>query len=161
MPSGSAVAPYHQSRDSIARSFRVFRGPSDPPSMAQEIRLRANVEMFEPQPEILRSRLVRTSRGPLWALATTNLVCIVHARGSACAPRVRAIGMGVLLGVFSPPDPRHHRMHNFLVLGLVPDDVIQAVASINGSRRIVVDAKQNIVSVAGDQPIQLAQLLRR
>jgi hypothetical protein len=156
----SGAQRHHPLDDTLLRAFRIFETPSERLSAADYRRVRANIENFESGAELQRTQLADSSHGSLWALTTSHLVCIVRTQAAACASKREAITIGVLLGVFSPPDQLRPNMHNFLVQGLVPDDVTQAVASHNGNRSIVVDAERNIISIAGHQPIQLRRLLR-
>lgn len=67
---------------------------------------------------------------------------------------------GVGLGVFDPPDEHQRGMHNFLVQGIVPDDVSGVRVSIDNGRQLTVDVEENVFSVAADKPIHIKRLLR-
>jgi hypothetical protein len=71
-----------------------------------------------------------------------------------------ATSEGVSLGTFSPPSKRVHRLHHFMVLGLVPDGVERIELKI-GMRRKTVEVKNNLYSVASDRPIFVRRLIHK
>lgn len=78
----------------------------------------------------------------------------------ACDRERRAMREGVSLGVFDPPDEHRRGMHNFLVQGIVPNDVKQVLVLINNRRSLILDVKDNVFSIAADRPIHVKRLLR-
>ena len=143
-----------------AEAFRVFRSFPSHPSKETLQSIRRALDLYEPAARVTRLHRSYTASGYVWVVATERLMCIVHSRGSACAPIPRAIQGGVVLGVFDPPDGHHKEPHNFLMLGLVPDGVTTVSGLVNYHRRILLPVKGNLVSATGDEPIHVKRLVR-
>lgn len=149
-----------QPRDSgLATTFRIFRSPTETPPEVEKRRIMIGLAAHKER-RVPDTQLVKTEQGPLWILHTPRLICISHIRGMACDRRRRAMSKGVGLGVFDPPDEHQRGMHNFLVQGIVPDDVSGVRVSIDNGRQLTVDVEENVFSVAADKPIHIKRLLR-
>lgn len=66
---------------------------------------------------------------------------------------------GVFLGTFQPPTKRRPVPHRFLLQGVVPDGVKGARVVVGMDQQISIPLKPNIISVEGDVPIHVKQLL--
>lgn len=98
-----------------------------------------------------------------WAFSTRGMVCLAQGgRGSAaCTSPGDAIENGVTLGAFSPPSPTNPRLHDFLVIGLVPDSVALVHITI-GHADHVVAVHNNMFSVASHtRPIIVHRFVHR
>ena len=98
-----------------------------------------------------------------WAFSTRGMVCLAQGgRGSAaCTSPKDAIENGVTLGAFSPPSTTIPRLHDFLVIGLVPDSVALVHITI-GRADHVVAVHNNMFSVASDtRPITVHRFVHR
>jgi hypothetical protein len=91
------------------------------------------------------------------------MVCLAQGgRGSAaCTSPEDAIENGVTLGAFSPPSTTNPRLHDFLVIGLVPDSVALVQITIGRADRVVAPYR-NVFSVASDaRPITVHRFVHR
>jgi hypothetical protein len=144
----------------VRQAFQIFATDPDHLPDREELLIQANIGAFRSSSPLSRVHLVPTEHGRLWLFTTSNLVCLAHQRGAACAPILKAKKVGVFLSVFRPPTELEPRLHDFLVLGLVPDGVRKVIASADG-HRLAANVEENTFSLAGDQPIQLQRLQRR
>lgn len=92
-------------------------------------------------------------------------MCLVQANlGSiSCSRRRQARSQGVVLGTFKPPTKEIPALHEFLVLGVVPDDVRFVVATIGRhlhERHIRVAVRNNVFAIAAEQPVLVRKLVR-
>src|SRR5215217_208000 len=113
-----------QGEENVAARFKVLRTPSEdlPPPLGRHIvRLLRRSEKTKP----VNTQLVRTSRGSVWIFLNGQKMCIVQANfGSvSCLKKQLAGSQGVTLGTFKPPSKEVPRMHQFQVIGVMPDDV--------------------------------------
>jgi hypothetical protein len=91
------------------------------------------------------------------------MVCLAQGgRGSAaCTSPEDAIENGVTLGAFSPPSATNPRLHDFLVIGLVPDSVALVHITIGRADRVVA-VHRNMFSIASDtRPIIVHRFVHR
>lgn len=98
-----------------------------------------------------------------WAFFTHGMLCIAQGgRGSAaCTSPQAAVENGVTLGAFSPPSTTNPRLHEFLVLGLVPDSVALVHIAI-GRADHVVAVHNNMFAAASDtRPIIVRRFVHR
>jgi len=65
---------------------------------------------------------------------------------------------GLSLGIVNRPTDKQPKGRRFLVLGLVPDGVT-SVLLVVGAREATVPVRDNLYSLAANQPILLKQLL--
>jgi hypothetical protein len=151
--------------ESIAVAFKVLRTRSErlPPPLAQHIaRLLKASEKAKPA----NTQLVRTRGGSIWAFLTGEKMCLVQANlGSiSCSKKRLARSQGVVLGTFKPPSNEVPHLHQFLVLGVMPDDVRYVSATIGRhlhKRHIRVPVRHNVFAIAAEQPVLVRRLGRR
>lgn len=147
-------------KDADVRGFHLFSTPVEHPSAREEGYLRRNTSPYGLEAGVLRSQLVVTELGRIWVFPNGRLVCIANARAAACAPRRAAHESGVFLGVFSPPDTGNPSIHNFLVVGLVSDDVRAVTVVVGDHAPVTLDVANNIFNIRARKPIQVLQLVR-
>lgn len=145
------------SRPAIPPAFKVFLTPPESIPKEEERAIWKSISAFRPESPITLAHLVSTPYGGLWVFATSNLVCIAHRRGAACTPWGKAERRGVFLSVFRPPTRSQPQMHDFLVLGLVPNSVRRVIA-VSGRTRVATAVRENVFTFAGDRPILLRRL---
>jgi hypothetical protein len=112
------------------------------------------------KPRVRFTHAYLAERDGLWVLSSKRWLCIAQAEAVSCAPTTVAIKEGVLLATFRPPTKRFPAPRDFLLQGLVPDDVQQVVVTIGKRRQLILDVKNNVFSVERDQPVHLKRLLR-
>jgi hypothetical protein len=152
-----------QSHRAVKEHFLLLRGPTEtlPQSLRSHLgrllRGRSNRELRP----FLAHRAVADEE-PIWVFMERRNLCLAQGGlGSvACSKVHRAELDGVSLGVFSPPSKDVPRPHDFLLLGLAPNDVRKVEITI-GKRRQLIDVKKNLYFVAGDQPILVKRLIRK
>ena len=144
----------------LALSFQIFRSPTETLPQVAAHRISKALDDTYNANRASNSQLATTKEGPLWVFHAARFVCISHARGMACDRVRRAMREGVSLGVFDPPDAHRRGMHNFLVQGIVPNDVKQVLVVINNRRQLTLDVNANVFSIAADRPIHVKRLLR-
>lgn len=159
--SGSSTSELERSSldKALASSFQIFRTPTETPPQAEAHRISGALDTYNAS-KVANIQRAATEQGPLWMFHTARFLCISHTRGMACDREQRAVREGVSLGVFDPPDQHRSGMHNFLVQGIVPNDVKQVLVLINNRRKVILDVKENVFSIAGDRPIHVKRLLR-
>jgi hypothetical protein len=145
----------------LAQSFGILRSTPDSPTPIEEGWINSAVRPFGQEGHLLAAHRMRTERGDLWVLPTRRLLCIAQVpHGSAsCVPIRPALTEGVVVGTFDPPNSRIPHPHNFIVHGVVPDDVNQALVVMNHRQHRRVDVKGNSFSVSADKPIHVKELL--
>jgi len=147
-------------REANALAFHLFSTPVEHLGAKEEQRIRRTTSAYGLEAGVLRSQLVMTEFGRIWAFVHGRLICIANAGAAACAPRRAARESGVLLGVFSPPNDRDPSIHDFLVQGLVSDDVKAVTVAVAEHGRITVDVANNVFSISASKPIHVLQLVR-
>lgn len=75
-------------------------------------------------------------------------------------PKYRARHEGVFLGTFRPPTNRDPTLHDFLVQGVVPNDVGRVLLVLGSHRKAIVAVRANVFSFEADEPIHVKSLLR-
>lgn len=161
----SQLSSAREGEKSIAAAFKVLRTRSEhlPPPIAQHIaRLLKASEKASP----VDTQLVETRGGSIWVFLTGERMCLVQANfGSiSCLKKRLARSRGVVLGTFKPPSKEVPRLHRFLVLGVVPDDVRYVSATIgrhSHERDIRVSVRNNVFAIAAEQPVLVRRLGRR
>lgn len=114
----------------------------------------------------VNTQLARTRGGRVWIFLTDRQMCLVQANfGSiSCMEKRLARLKGVVLGTFKPPSDETPYLHQFLVLGVLPDDVRYVSATIGRhrhQRHIRVPVQNNVFAIAAEQPILVRGLGRR
>jgi hypothetical protein len=147
---------YRGGDKAIVAEFKVFRTPSErvPPFLLRRIdRLLKRSEKVN----LVNTQLVETRTGPVWIFLNGQKMCLVHASfGSACLKQRLARLHGITLGTFKAPTKEVPRMHQFLVLGIMPDDVKYVSATIGRERRkrhIRVPVQNNVFSIAAERTV--------
>lgn len=161
----SPLSSNQEGEESIAAAFQVLRTPSEhlPPPLAQHIaRLLNASEKAKP----VHTQLARTRGGPVWVFLTREKMCLVQANfGSvSCSTRRLARSQGVVLGTFKPPSQEVPYLHQFVVLGVMPDDVRYVSSTIGRHshvHHIRVPVRNNVFAIAADQPVSVRGLGRR
>lgn len=154
-----------EGEENIASAFMVLRTPSEhlPPPLAKHIaRLLKASEKAKP----VNTQLVSTREGSVWIFLTGEKMCIVQANfGSiSCLKQRLARSQGVVLGTFKPPSKEVPYLHQFLVLGVMPDDVRYVSATIgrhSHEHHIRVPVRNNVFAIAAEQPVLVRGLGRR
>lgn len=152
----SSPAPEH---DEVRGSFRIFRSPPEKALSAADRRSFNSLAIAAPNERPEGAQLA-VEHGNLWVLSTDRLLCLAQPKGAACAPKRVAIREGVLLGTFQPPTTEHPVPHNFLLQGVVPDDVKKVQVVIGRNHLLIANVKGNVFAVERDQPVHLKRLLR-
>lgn len=121
--------------------------------------------LMRKQPDQFRPLLVqrsRTAHGTAWTFVNDSAICLAQGGfGSvACSRWAPAKKDGVVLGTFTPPSGRFKQPHDFLVLGLVPNGVVQVALRV-GRRHRVVAVSHNLFTATSDVPILVARLIRQ
>lgn len=144
----------------LRRSFRILRTSPEHLRGSERSRILKHLSLDGSQALISEPQRAVTKYGPLWIFPTSkHLLCIAQARGGGCAPVKVARKKGVYLGVFRPPTKQQPVLHDFLVQGVVPDDVKQVVVTV-GNRHTRLSVRRNIFSVKAEQPVHVKRLLR-
>jgi hypothetical protein len=152
-PSSSAGLGYR-------RAFRFLGAPQETPRSPADKDSVKHVWLVDPHAHPEQTQLV--SLHPfLWAVSTERLLCISQPRGAACASKWGAARRGVLLATFQPPTPRQPKPHDFLLQGLVPDDVNEVAVVIGKLQHQRVVVTRNTFSVKRDKPVRLLRLIRK
>lgn len=163
--SGCAASDQSPSEgDSISAAFDVMRGDSErfPEHLAKDI---ARVLSRSGSARPFNTQLLETGAHRAWAFLYAKKLCLVRAdQGSVgCASKSLARSRGVVLGTFTPPTKRVRRMHGFLIIALLPDDVRYVSATVgrkSQSRHIRVPVRRNVVAISAERPILLRGLVR-
>jgi hypothetical protein len=151
--------------ENIAAAFKVLRTRSEPlPSPIVDHIARLLQASGKAKP--VDTQLARTGGGSVWIFLTREKMCLVQANfGSiSCSTKQLARSKGVVLGTFKPPSKEAPSMHNFLVLGVLPDDVGYVSATIGRHLRqhhIRVPVRNNVFAIAAEQPVLVRGLGRR
>jgi hypothetical protein len=105
---------------------------------------------------------VRSANGIMWTFVDGAAVCVAQGgRGSvACSQAGRAESEGVSLGVFTPPSERVPWPHDFLMVGLVPNQIDQVLVTI-GRRQRTIAVHSNMFSASGGSPVLIKRLIRK
>jgi hypothetical protein len=154
-----------EGEENIAAAFKVLRTPPEhlPPALARHIsRLLKASERANP----VNTQLARTSEGSIWIFLTSEKMCLVQANfGSiSCSKKRLARSQGVVLGTFKPPSKEVPYLHQFLVLGVMPDDVRYVSATIgrhSHDHHIRRPVRNNVFAIAAEQPVLVRRLGRR
>jgi hypothetical protein len=144
----------------IAKSFQTLRTSSERMSKVEERWILRTLKPYEPSPVLLKSYPRHTNQGTIRVVITKSLLCLVQPRGTACASKQKATKLGVILGVFRPPNKHHRAPHDFLVQGVVPDGVSHALVVVDHRQYRTIDVKNNYFSVSADKPVHVKRLLR-
>jgi hypothetical protein len=112
------------------------------------------------------TQLTRTRGGSIWIFLTHQKMCLAQANfGSvSCLEKQRARSHGVVLGTFKPPSKEVPYLHQFLVLGVMPDDVRYVSTTIGRhlhEHHIKVPVRSNVFAIAAEQPILVRGLGRK
>lgn len=153
---GGAKAP----PDNLQAVFSVLRTRPETAPRRVTANLLGMVPHSEANELLARGMLATRMRDSTWVFSTTHQLCLVQMRGSSCAPKYVARHEGVFLGTFRPPTKRDPALHDFLVQGLVPNDVRKVLLVVGSHRKVVVDVKQNVFSFERDRPVHVKRLLR-
>lgn len=155
-----------EDEDGIAAAFRMLRTPPErlPPSLAHHVARLLKTSDGEVEP--VNTQLVRTREGAVWIFLTSQKMCLVQADfGSiSCSKKRLARSQGVVLGTFKPPSKDVPRMHEFLVVGALPDDVRYVSATIGRhlrQRHVRVAVRNNVLAIAAEQPVLVRGFGRR
>jgi hypothetical protein len=162
---GSRIQPPDQSEVGahlIKRTFALMRGPTEslpPPLHSHLEQLFHRGTRFQFEPSLVQR--ARTPDGVAWAFLGDDAVCLAQSGyGSVACTRVAQASIeGVSLGVFTPPSKHVPRPQDFLMLGLVPDQIQQAVVTI-GKRRRTIPVRNNLFSASGESPILIKRVIR-
>ena len=156
----SSHSPPTLERREFHDSFGILRTFPEQAETATDRQSFKSAELVEPRARFKNLQLVARGSNRLWVLSTGQQLCVAQPKGASCAPKKVSIEKGVLLGTFRPPTKRKPFPHNFLLQGVVPDDVEKVLVVIGKDRQLVVDVKRNVFSVERDDPVHLKRLLR-
>jgi hypothetical protein len=151
---GSTAAP---ARPGATDPFEILRSPPERmESVAAKHSLR-NAAVTEPR---VRSKST-TCRQAQRFVGSVHPALAVHrpATRSLLCPKASASRDGLFLGTVSPPTKRFPVPHDFLLQGLVPDDVGQVLVLEGKKRQLVVGVTRNVFSVKRNHPVHLKRLL--
>lgn len=142
------------------QAFTVLRGPTRPVPAALRHHLR---QARNPEIRSLRlaaARYISTDTG-FWVVNGLDRTCIVQAHGGAvgCESRTTLLREGIALGVVMLGPPPRHVAREFLVAGIVPDQ-IDAVELRVGHRTRTVAVHDNAYSLRAPVPIMVKHLYR-
>lgn len=143
-----------------ANGFQLLRGSPEPLPKSLRLHLahllQRDPSSFHPQ----RTQRGRAADGAVWVFFEGENLCLAQGGvgAIACSPAAQASQEGLTLGVFTPPSTHIPRPHDFLVIGLAPNGIGQAVLSI-GKTRHVVRVHRNLYSASGNRPILIRRLL--
>lgn len=154
----SDSAPVPQ-RHGLWESFAILRSSPEEALTAADRKSFKSAALVESHGRIESAQRVR-NHGSLWVLCAGRHLCIAQPRGAACALENAASRHGVVLGTFLPPTGRHPIPHNFLLQGVVPDDVRKVMVVIGADRQLIARVTGNAFSVERDEPVRLKRLLR-
>lgn len=139
--------------DAQRQKFDVLQGPTRPVPLALQADLRrARNE------DVRKLRLNRARHAPagsgVWVVNGRGVTCIVEAHGGAvaCVPRGIFLREGVALGVVEPGPPHTRKGREFLVLGVVPNQV-RAVDLQVGHEKRVIAVRENSYSLGSFDPV--------
>jgi hypothetical protein len=161
----SHLSSNREGEGNVAAAFKVLRTRSEhlPPRLAEHIaRLLKASEKARP----VNTQLVRTPGGSIWVFLTGDRMCLVQANfGSiSCSKKRLARSQGVVLGTFKPPSKEVPYLHQFLVLGVMPDDVRYVSATLgrhSHQRHIRRPVQGNVFAIAAQRPVLVRRLGRR
>jgi hypothetical protein len=161
----SRLSSNQEGEENIATAFKVLRTSSEhlsPPLTHHIARLLKASEKAKP----VNTQLVRTRGGLVWIFLTGEKMCLVQANfGSiSCLRKRQARSRGVVLGTFKPPSKEQPYLHQFLALGVMPDDVRYVLATIgrhSHERHVRVPLHNNVFAIAAEQPVLVRGLGRR
>jgi hypothetical protein len=148
-PSTGAISAPRVSRVTLAEAYKLFRGPSRPPTPAV---VRQLSKLGLKSDQAYRSS---TANGNLWAVNNGHVVCILAGRPLAigCEPAAKAQAQGVTLGIVSHPgDSGLDLKRKFTLYGIVPDSQ-PTVRVLVGQRHRIVRVKDNSYSLEAREPV--------
>lgn len=146
----------------VERHFRVFRGPSEKIPHALNMHLKQLLAAPSAERSHPRSaQRVDTPDGVAWIFLNGSSLCLAQGGHGAlaCSTVTHANREGVSLGVFAAPSREMPKLHDFLLLALVPDG-IQRVEITVGRQRQSVGVQDNVISASGDRPVFLKRFIR-
>lgn len=154
-----------EGEENIAAAFKVLRTRPEHLSspLAHHI---AQLLKASEKAKPVSTQLARTRGASVWIFLTGEKMCLVQANfGSiSCLKKRLARSEGVVLGTFKPPSKEVPYMHQFLVLGVMPDDV-QYVSAIIGrhlhERHVRVPVRNNVFEISAEQPVLVRGLGRQ
>ena len=161
----SHLSSNREGEENIAAAFKVLRTRPEylPPPLVRHI---SQLLKASGKAKPANTQLVRTRKGSIWVFLTGEKMCLIQANfGSVSCTKKRLARLhGVVLGTFKPPSKAVPRLHRFLVLGVMPDDVRYVSATIgrhSHERHIRVPVQSNVFAIAAEQPVLVRRLGRR
>lgn len=142
-----------------AASFGILQTQEEGPVTPADKRSLRNAIDIAPYPRF-RTRQLAHRPGSLWVFASDRSLCLAQPKAASCAPMGEAIREGVFLGTFAPPNSNRPYPHDFVLQGVLPDNVRQVVVVLGRRRRLVVEVTNNVVSLRWQEPIRVARLRR-
>lgn len=155
----SVTAPAPPEHHGVEDHFSILRSPPEEARSRNARRGLKNLTILKAHPLTSKIQLGSRQRGGLWIIPTKRQLCLSQQRGVSCAPKRAAINNGIVLGTFRPPTSTIPAPHDFLVQGLVPDDVKRVLAIVGHHRQVVIDVNHNLFSIERDEPVNVARLL--
>lgn len=143
----------------ISRYVEILSSSPEIPQTAIDRAALRNVRLVNRRARFSDTQLASQDRH-LWLVSTPGLLCVADPRGAACAAKSVAINRGVVLGTFQPPSSNQPKIHNFLLQGVVSNDVDKVLVVIGDHQQLTIPVRQNVFSVERDKPVHLMRLLR-
>jgi hypothetical protein len=165
----SSVAPHMSSEQhrqvgrqtGVEATFHIFQGPTEvlPPPLRMHLRQllkKGGLHKFEP----MRVQRAQTSDTVAWVFLNGKAMCLAQGNrgGLACSPRARVEAEGLSLGVFTPPSKQIPRAHDFLLMGLWPDQVRKVVVTL-GTEQRTEPIRNNLFSDSAERPLLIARAI--
>lgn len=106
----------------------------------------------------MHTHIAETERGQMWVFLSGGQMCLAQANfGSvSCVREEEAKSEGVVLGTFKPPTKRTPYLHQFQLLGVLPDGVRHVIVTKgrgHHKKQVRVPVRNNVFAFAAEQPI--------
>jgi hypothetical protein len=155
----AAQEPPKQQGVNVTHSYQLLRSPPEQPHTPADRRSLANVSHYHPDAPISNPQLANRHHH-IWVVVSGHLLCLAEPRGVACKPKSASRAEGIMLGTFQPPSKRIPVPHNFLLEGIVPDNVSRLVLIVGRSQARTIVVRHNVFLVRGDEPVRVKRLIR-
>lgn len=157
MQAAAGDTPVAQARATLRQSVGAAGGPVGRMPAVLQAKVRASLGVPAGVP-FEDARRLATPRGAIWLTDLRRATCIVRAHDGAlaCDTTAHVARHGLALAVYAVA---HGRPRDFVLFGLVPDDVRRARVRVGGGVRAV-RVDDNVYAVAAPGPIALDRLLR-
>jgi len=153
----SPTVAYQTARD----AFGLLRGQAEdlPRHLQSHLAKILSSGTYRLTPRAVQHR--RIAGQSAWVFLDRNMICLSqgHGGGAACSTAGNAAKAGISLGVFSPPNRRYPKPHDFSLLGLAPDGISRVVIAIGG-RAHTIPVKTNLYTASAEQPIIVRRYVR-